>query len=97
MKDFSLNINRIETNHLIVNKDYQKLLQHIQLESFESIWRYQDGETIKNIEERSVIRFNIEHHNEKKTIYLKRHNLEFVGFRRLFSRFFPRNLKKDVD
>jgi hypothetical protein len=90
MKDFSSNINRIETNHLIVNKDYQKLLQHTQLDSFESIWRYQDGETIKNIEERSVIRFNIEYHNQKKIIYLKRHNLEFVGFWRLFPHFFPK-------
>jgi len=90
MKDFSSAINCIETNHLIVNKDYQKFLQHIQFDSFESIWRYQDGETIKNIERRSVIRFNIEHHNQKKTIYLKRHNLEFVGFWRLFSRFFPK-------
>ena len=62
MKDFSSAIKRIETNHLIANKDYQKLLQHIQFDSFESIWRYQDGETIKNIEGRSVIRFNIEHH-----------------------------------
>lgn len=90
MKDFSSAINCIETNHLIVNKDYQKFLQHIQFDSFESICRYQDGETIKTIEERSVIRFNIEHHNQKKTIYLKRHNLEFVGFWRLFSRFFPK-------
>lgn len=67
MKDFSSAINRIETNHLIANKDYQKLLQHIQFDSFESIWRYQDGETIKNIKERSVIRFNIEYHNQKKS------------------------------
>ena len=90
MIDFSSAINCIETNHLIVNKDYQELLQHIQFESFESIWQHQDGETIKNIERRSVILINIEHQNQKKNIYLKRHNLEFVGFWRLFSRFFPK-------
>ena len=90
MKDFSSAVNRIETNHLIINKDYQKFLQHIQFDSFESIWRNRNGETVKNIEARSVIRFEVKHHNQKKTIYLKRHKLEFVGFSRLFSRFFPK-------
>ena len=90
MKDFSSAINRIETNHLTINKDYQNLLQHIQFDSFESIWGYQNGDSVKKIEARSVIRFQLTHQNQKKAIYLKRHNLEFVGFSRLFSRFFPK-------
>jgi heptose I phosphotransferase len=90
MKDFSSAVNRINTNHLIINKDYQKFLQHIQFDSFESIWGCRNGESIKNIEARSVIRLTVKHQNQKKAIYLKRHNLEFVGFSRLFSRFFPK-------
>jgi len=86
MKDFSSAINRIETNHLTINKDYQNLLQHIQFDSFESI----NGDSVKKIEARSVIRFQLTHQNQKNAIYLKRHNLEFVGFSRLFSRFFPK-------
>ncbi len=90
MKDFSSTVNRIETKHLVVNQDYQKLLQDIKFDSFESIWQHRNGETIKNIKKRSVIRIEINQHNQKKMIYLKRHNIEFVGFSRLLSRFFSK-------
>lgn len=90
MKDFSSTVNRIETKHLVVNQDYQKLLQDIKFDSFKSIWQHRNGETIKNIKKRSVIRIEINQHNQKKTIYLKRHHIEFVGLFRLLSRFFSK-------
>lgn len=90
MKDFLSAVNHIETNHLIINKNYQQFLQHIQFDSFESIWGCHYGKIIKNIEERSVIHLAVNYQNQKKSIYLKRHNQEFVGFLRLFSRYFPK-------
>jgi heptose I phosphotransferase len=90
MKDFSSTVNRIETKHLVVNQDYQKLLQDIKFDSFESIWQHRNGETIKNIKKRSVTRIEINQHNQNKIIYLKRHHIEFVGLSRLLSRFFSK-------
>ena len=90
MKAFSAAINCIEKKNLIVNRDYEFFLQDIHMDSFESIWRYKNGEIVKHIKPRSVIRFQIAHQNNNKTIYLKRHNREFVGFWRLFSLFFHR-------
>ena len=90
MEDFSAAIKCIAKKNLIINRDYESFLRDIHMDSFESIWQYQNGETIKSIRPRSVIRFQTAHHNKKKTIYLKRHNLEFVGFWRLFPHFFHR-------
>ena len=90
MKDLSSAVNRIETKHLIINQDYQKLLENIKFDSFESIWRYENGEIIKNIKKRSVIRIETKHPIQKKAVYLKRHHIEFIGLFRLFSRFFTK-------
>ena len=90
MEDFSAAINCIAKKNLIINRDYENFLRDIHMDSFESIRRYRNGETVKSIRPRSVIRFQTAQHNNNKTIYLKRHNREFVGFSRLFSRFSPK-------
>jgi heptose I phosphotransferase len=46
--------------------------------------------TIKQIKARSVIRIEARNHNEKRYFYLKRHNSEFVVFRRLLALLLPK-------
>ncbi len=90
MKDFSSSIKCIEKNHMMLNRDCLDLLKDIQFDSFESVWKYQDGETIKKIKARSVIRFEIQTDSGKKYFYLKRHNTKFAGIQRFLSLFFPK-------
>ena len=90
MKDFSSQIECIKKDHLIFNKDYLKVLDDAHFDSFESVWKYQDGETIKKIKARSVIRFEIQTNSGKKYFYLKRHNTEFVGIKRILALFSPK-------
>jgi hypothetical protein len=88
MQDLTLPLDCIESKNLIFNKQYQRLLDKIGWNSFEAIWGLQQGECVKKIKARSVIRVEINHQDIKRTFYLKRHNLDFVGFSKLFSRFF---------
>ena len=90
MKDFSSQIECIKKDHLIFNKDYLEVLDDVHFDSFESVWKYQDGETIKKIKARSVIRFEIQTDSGKKYFYLKRHNTNFVGIKRILALFFPK-------
>ncbi len=90
MKDFSSSINHKEKNHMILNRDYQDLLKNIQFNSFESVWEYLGGKSIKKIKARSVIRFEIQTNGSKKYFYLKHHNTKFAGLQRFFSLFFPK-------
>jgi len=90
MKDLTSPIDRIASNYMIFNGDYRELLEKIGMDSFESIWRFQKGECVKKIKPRTVTRIEFKHQGINRACYLKRHNLEFVGFLRLFSRFFPK-------
>ncbi len=90
MNDFSSQIKCVKKDHLIFNKDYLKVLDDVHFDSFESVWKYQDGETIKKIKARSVIRFEIQTDSGKKYFYLKRHNTKFVGIQRFLSLFSPK-------
>ncbi len=90
MKDFSSQIECIKKDHLIFNKDYLKVLYDVHFDAFESVWKYQDGKTIKKIKARSVIRFEIQTDSGKKYFYLKRHHTEFVGIKRIRALFFPK-------
>jgi len=88
MKNFSLPVKQIKTKELIINQDYLKVLKKNGLDCFDSIWRYNRGEPVKQIKERSLIRFKIKACG-KKYYYLKKHNFESVGFRKLISYFVP--------
>jgi hypothetical protein len=90
MNNFSSQIECIKKKHLIFNKDYLKVLDDMHFDSFESVWKYQDGETIKKIKARSVIRFAVQTNSGKRFFYLKRHNTKFVGIQRFLSLFFPK-------
>ena len=90
IKDLSLNISRIERPYITLNREYQELLEIAPFHSFESIWNFSNGEIIKQIKARSVIRFEIRHYDIKRTFYIKRHNYEFIGLSKLLSRLFTR-------
>ncbi len=90
MKDFNSSVDYIEKKHLIINRDYVEILEGLQFLSFESVWRFSDGEIIKKIKERSVIRLGSNPGDVKRSFYLKRHNLEFIGFSKLLPFFFSR-------
>ncbi len=88
METCSSPIERVETDFLIINRDYRNLLVDIGMDRFESIWRYDGGQTIKKIKARSVSRISVPDSDGKRTFYLKRHNREFIGSRRLIARLF---------
>ncbi|MBS3808956.1 MAG: hypothetical protein KGY38_02225 [Desulfobacterales bacterium] len=90
MKDSAATISCIRKNNLLINKDYVKFLEETKLDSFESVWRHKPDETVKDIKPRSVSRFTVKHGDTPKSLYLKRHNLEFVGFRRILRAFLRR-------
>ncbi len=88
MKDLSSIIDCIEQKRFVINRNYQPILKSLGLNTFESLWQYGGGKTIKEIKSRSVIRFEVQDQERKRCFYLKRHNMEFIGFRILLALFF---------
>jgi len=87
---FSSTVHRVEREQMILNGDYHDLMRYLGFNCFESVWRYRGGEAIKNIKERSVICIRILIHGKEKYLYLKRHNPEYIGLRRLVMQLFPK-------
>ena len=86
---FSSAVHRVEMDQLILNRDFHDLMMYLGFDCFESVWLYRSGEVIKNIKERSVICIKVRIHEKEKCFYLKRHNPEYVGLRRLLMQLFP--------
>ena len=89
MKNFSSPVECLESDHVIFNRDYREIFKNFGLDSFDSIYSYQDVEIIKNIRDRSVRRFKLPVDGKKKCFYLKKHNKEYVGIRGLMAVLFP--------
>ena len=87
---FSSTVHRVEREQMILNGDYHDLMRYLGFNCFESVWRYRGGVAIKNIKERSVICIRILIHGKEKYLYLKRHNPEYIGLRRLVMQLFPK-------
>jgi hypothetical protein len=90
MQDLTSPVDCIESKNLIFNTPYRRLLDKMGWNSFESIWGFQNGECVKKIKTRSVIRVECTHQDIKRIFYLKRHNLEFAVISKLFSSFFSK-------
>ncbi len=88
MEKFLSPIDSLEKEHLILNRDYEDLLKNLKLLSFEAIWNCRDGETVKKIKERSVIRIRMQTSKGKRYFYLKHHKHQYIGLRRLFAPIF---------
>lgn len=89
MKDYCSSVDRIKTENLVYNSTYRWLMEKPQFHSFQSIWRYPDGETIKRIKDRSVIRIPIKGDGGERVFYFKKHNLEYVGPGKVLRALFP--------
>lgn len=89
IKEFASPIECVEADHLTINREYMAILASLGFDDFDSIWHYQDGETVKHIDARSVIRIKLNVQDKERIFYLKRHNMEFTGIRALIAPFFP--------
>jgi heptose I phosphotransferase len=90
LSKFSSPIHLAERDQLILNRDLQDLMRYLGFNDFESAWLYRSGEVVKEIKERSVICIRIRIHGKEKCFYLKRHNSEYIGLRRLFMQLFSK-------
>jgi hypothetical protein len=90
MQQFNGAIDRIESDHLIINTAYQEFLARIGFNTFESVYHYTRGDVIKRIKAKTVLRLEFNHQGAKRIFYLKRHGLEFIGFAGLWRRFLNR-------
>jgi hypothetical protein len=88
-QDLCLPVTYRKTENCIINRECQAFLKRHQLDTFDSVFMFKGGETAKTLKERSVIRFEVEDIDATKAFYLKRHNLSFIGLKRLFFLFFP--------
>ncbi|MBA2880793.1 heptose I phosphotransferase [Desulfosalsimonas propionicica] len=89
MKDLFSPIKSISTRDLIVNKNYEKVLQLLGLNYFDAIWQYPHGELVKETVLHSVVRTEMLAGQNKKLFYLKRHNDEYTALRAMAGWCFP--------
>lgn len=84
MERFASPIHCEKNQNLVINREDKNFLRQNRLDSFESVWANKSGTIIKNIKPRSVVRIQIVHPGRTRTLYLKRHKPEFIGFRQFF-------------
>ena len=92
MNHFNSQIEIREGNNVSFNSDYYELFVSQGLDSFDRLWRFDGGEVVKEIDERSVVRFELHVKNESgknekrstvRVFYLKKHARERIGWFRL--------------
>ncbi|MEA1934376.1 MAG: lipopolysaccharide kinase InaA family protein [Thermodesulfobacteriota bacterium] len=78
-----------EGNNVCFNSDYYELFASEGLDSFDSLWRLDIGEVVKEIEDRSVVRFEVHAKDELnetekgpavRVFYFKKHARERAGW-----------------
>ncbi len=83
MDDLSAPIEEVSDGELIKNRSSQDILASLGFDSFDSVWNFQGGTVIKDILTRTVTRIDIQEGAETRTLFLKRHKGEFIGFQRV--------------
>lgn len=61
---------------IIINQNYQDILEKTNLAGFDDLYNYPFGKTLKRIPERRVIRFELPWQGRRRVFYLKRHETE---------------------
>ncbi len=89
---YSSPIDCVETNQLVINREYQDILSRLGFDSFESVWRYSGGEIVKKIAERWVTRIDIDVDGRRRHFFLKRHHPEPLRGRRLLALFVQKQI-----
>lgn len=70
---FAAPVDCVEKENLRFNRFYLKLLRANGLDRFEAFWAFPEGELIKRIQSRSVVRFTLRDDGRERRFYLKRH------------------------
>jgi len=79
MKPYPLETRFAFRKHMIINREFEQLLQQNGLDDFDTIMRLNDGEIVKQrIKERSTVRFQVSHGGGKALIYLKRYHYTMI-------------------
>lgn len=76
-------IDCIEKDGLIINAEFKNFLKKNNIDTYEAIWGIKNGQYIKKIKNRSVIRIEIVEKNRTRVFYLKRYNRKYIGILRL--------------
>lgn len=96
MKNLSSQIDVVKADLVIFNREYHDFMKAAGFDSFEPIYSYHDGEVVKKIRDRSVIRIEIPNpgagENQVKRFYLKKSNREYIGIRSIFKPLFPNRI-----
>lgn len=73
--------------HMVVNRDYVSVLKKCGLLDFDRLYHFQDGTSVKQIQDRGVIRMEIRTGDIKKVFYLKRHTAIRISLWEMIGRF----------
>jgi len=80
MKPFPLETRFAFRKHMIINREFESLLQKNGLDDFDTIMKFDNGEVVKQkIRERSTIRFQVPDGKDKALIYLKRYRYPLIS------------------
>jgi len=66
--------------HMVVNQDYVSILENCGLLDFDRLYHFQNGTTVKQIQDRGVLRMEIRTGDLNRHFYLKRHVAARIGF-----------------
>jgi len=65
--------------HMIINREFEPLLQRNGLDDFDALMRFSGGEIVKqSVKERSTVRFHVPDGNGKILLYLKRYHYAMI-------------------
>lgn len=65
--------------HMIIRREFQRLLKQNRLDDFDTVMKFTDGEIVKQkIKERSTVRFHLSNGENKTLIYLKRYRHHLI-------------------
>jgi heptose I phosphotransferase len=79
MKPSNLETRFAFRKHMIINREFEQLLEQNGLDDFDAIMRFSGGEIVKQrIKERSTVRFHVSDGDGKALIYLKRYHYAMI-------------------
>ncbi len=87
MQRFCTPIDILHTEDIVLNRYFIDHTDELPFKSFETVWNFKGGRTIKNIRDRSVTCFSVKTSEGHYSFYLKRHKIENIGLRRLLTLF----------
>lgn len=89
MNERSIDIAWVEQAEMVINRNFIPMLSDLGLNSFNAFWHYSGGTVIKKIKAREIRRIAVVYKNTERVLYLKRHNREFLGIKRLLAPISP--------